>query len=103
MRSGSRNYPFTNNNWITMGSLVGREIFGLYGYTDFETNSLKGIGLIVEDSECVNVFKTALGDQYTWISPIPGTELSIPVRPAEGNEHIAKLEDQIRTINDNAG
>ena len=51
----------------------------------------------------MNVFKTALGDQYTWISPIPGTELSIPVRPAEGNEHIAKLEDQIRTINENAG
>jgi len=86
--TGARDYAFTNKNWIKTGAEFGKEMFGLYGYSDATTGMLNGIGFIEKDTECVNRFSTALGASYTWNSPMPGTELTAPIIPNEFDEAI---------------
>ena len=97
---GTRDRAYTNQNWIKTGPEFGKEMFGLWGYADAETGNLNSIGFIEKDTECVSKFKSALGQAYTWKTPLPGTELERPVRPAQYKEQILELEKSAKSIDE---
>jgi len=47
--SGTREYAYKNENWIKTGAEFGKEMFGLFGFTDADTGNLNGLGFVEKD------------------------------------------------------
>lgn len=71
---------YENKNWRRYDN--GLMLSGLYGYSDPATNKLNAIGFIEQDISCTNKFINALGRPgVSWVSTIPGTEVTLPDVP----------------------
>ena len=55
---------------------------------------MNGLGFIERDTACFDNFANKVGDDLSWISPIPGTEQVLAVLPAEFQTYLdEKLGD----------
>ena len=88
--------PYTsyeNTNWEQFEPAT-RGFFGLYGYADATTKHMNGLGFIERDTACFDNFANKVGDDLSWISPIPGTEQVLAVLPEEFQTYLdEKLGD----------
>lgn len=48
---------------------------------------MSALGFIQEDTSCTDNFKSKTGGSYSWISPIPGSEVTRPSFPDEYKEY----------------
>lgn len=105
-------YDEANITWERF--LEGRELSGVWGYSDPTTGNLNSLGFVVKDSICLTNFATTLGSKFSWITPLPGTEQTRPEYPdairgkmeeierlklsAPSHEHNEKAEDGLIAV-----
>ena len=70
-------YAYSDTNWENY--TTGKELFGLWGYVNVNTENLEALGFIEKDAACTDNFLVELGaDRYGWDTPLPGTVVKPP-------------------------
>ena len=54
---------------------------------------MRSLGFIQKDTACADNFKQKLGSNYSWVSPIPGTEQTAEELPEEYRKYVQEKLD----------